>query len=284
MQNSRIYRSPEGEGSGGGGAPDFRSQIPEEFRNEPSLAAVTDLPSLVKGYVHAQRLVGQDKIVLPRSDWTDQDFNNFYAKLGRPESPDKYQLPSDVQLNEGMEFSDEVLGQTRAAFHKLGLTSKQAEGVLHHYITSMNARQEATTAQQQQEQQVALQTLRSEWGDQYDTNLATAKEAVKKFGGDEFLQYLEDSGLGNDLRLIKAFHAVGRGMTEDTTGRGGEGGGGAMNRESALQMINDIRAGEAGEEWSRFIRGDTDLGMHKRNELQQKWSELHKIAYPGTEA
>jgi hypothetical protein len=46
----------------------WREHLPEDIRAEPSLANVRDLPGLAKSYVNAQRMIGRDKIVLPKDD------------------------------------------------------------------------------------------------------------------------------------------------------------------------------------------------------------------------
>jgi hypothetical protein len=43
----------------------FLDSLPEDLRMEPSLRNFTDPASLAKSYVHAQRMIGADKIPLP---------------------------------------------------------------------------------------------------------------------------------------------------------------------------------------------------------------------------
>lgn len=59
------------------------------------------------------------------------------------------------------------------------------------------ARQEATIA-----------TLRSTWGDGYDAKLAGAFRAAQKIGGQQLLDFLDTSRLGDDPRVILAFARV----------------------------------------------------------------------------
>ena len=49
-------------------------------------------------------MIGQDKLVIPNNNSTDDQWNEVYAKLGRPESADKYTLDVNsevVNLDEG---------------------------------------------------------------------------------------------------------------------------------------------------------------------------------------
>lgn len=278
MRTTRILFDPDPSG-GGGGTPDFRTQIPEEFRNEPSLQTINDLPTLVKGYVHAQRLVGQDRVAIPKQDAPAEEWNNFYQKLGRPESPDKYEF-TDLKLPQGLEIDEQVLGQTRGVFHKLGLTPQQAQGVLSHYAEATSSRYGAFTKQQEASQEEAANKLRGEWGDKFDTNIEGAKKALAQFGGEEVVNILNETGLGNNPAVIKMLHKISLGMREDVSGRGGQGGGAQMSQQDAAMEIVRLKSGDDAE-FNRYLNGDKTLGAVKFQELADKWKKLHSIAYPG---
>ena len=70
----------------------FIDSLAEDVRNEPSLQNIQDVDQLAKGYVHAQRKVGADKIPLPNKHATDDDWNQFYSRLGRPDTPEGYEV------------------------------------------------------------------------------------------------------------------------------------------------------------------------------------------------
>ena len=78
----------------GGSGNSFIEMIPEELREHPSLSPIKDVGNLARSYVNAQRLIGSDKIPLPKNP-TDEDLDNIYSKLGRPETPEGYELPVD---------------------------------------------------------------------------------------------------------------------------------------------------------------------------------------------
>ena len=52
-------------------------------------------------------------------------------------------------------------------------------------------------------------------GPNYAQNVGIAKKALKKFGGDEVLQVLEETGLGNHKAIIRTFLQVGKAMSDD---------------------------------------------------------------------
>ena len=68
---------------------DWRSGLPEDVAGDPSLADIKDVSSLAKSYVHAQRMVGRDKVSIPQEGAGEDEWNSFYDRLGRPE---KYEI------------------------------------------------------------------------------------------------------------------------------------------------------------------------------------------------
>ena len=108
----------------------FIDSLAEDVRNEPSLQNIQDLDQLAKGYVHAQRMVGADKIALPNKHATEDDWNQFYGKLGRPDSPEAYEINYQPPV-EGYEATN-LPGFQDAAF-RAGLNSDQAQLLLDWY-------------------------------------------------------------------------------------------------------------------------------------------------------
>jgi hypothetical protein len=121
-----------GAGDAGQGGADWRSSIPDDIRGEKSLADIKDVGALAKGYVESQKMIGRS-IRIPGKDAEKTDFDAFYGKLrevpgvvympdgadeaamgdlytklGRPESPDKYQLKRPDNLPEGMVYNESM--------------------------------------------------------------------------------------------------------------------------------------------------------------------------------
>lgn len=227
-----VYMSPEGGGEGGGNAGNnggtpggggndggnsnaFLSQLPEEYRTNPSLQSFKDLPSLVKSYVHAQSMVGADKVVIPKADAKPEDWGQVYDKLGRPKVPDEYNLTDIENLPEAYKKEGDNKA-FKAYAHSLGLNNTQANN-LYQFLQNI-AVEHLTTTEQNNKQalEAATETAKKEWGKNFDVEVARAKAAVKQFGGDEFAKYIDESGLGNDPRFLKFAHNVAKAMSEDS--------------------------------------------------------------------
>ena len=113
----------------------FKDLIPESFREEKSLNNFNNMEDFVKSYLHAQKLVGSDKIPVPNKHATDEDWNEVFKKLGAPDTPEGYKY--DLKGEEMDEGSIKEFNQTA---HRLGLLPKQAEGLIKFY-NEMNANQ-----------------------------------------------------------------------------------------------------------------------------------------------
>jgi hypothetical protein len=69
------------------------------------------------------------------------------------------------------------------------------------------------------EDERALAGLRSEWGQDWEHNIGLAREVVKSSnGGQQILDILDCTGLGNDAWLIRTLAAVGQGRTAQPAG------------------------------------------------------------------
>src|SRR3990167_9967125 len=105
----------------------WRETIPEDIRNDASLKDIKDLTGLAKGYVSAQKLIGS-KINIPK-EGDEAAWNDLYGKLGRPESPDKYQVKRP-ELPKEMGYDENAEKQFLPVAHKIGLNGKQVDALV----------------------------------------------------------------------------------------------------------------------------------------------------------
>jgi hypothetical protein len=197
------------------GEKDWKEALPEDIRSDASLAAIQDVPGLAKSYIHSQKLVGADKIALPGKEATEEDWGQVFTKLGRPETIDGYELKKPDNFPEGLDYNETMLTGFKETAHKLGLLPSQVAG-LHDWWNNANIEGFTASTNAQKEALEAAETaLKQEYGNAYDQKLATAQTALKEFGGDELVKFIDDSGLGNNPHFIKLMATVGEGMLED---------------------------------------------------------------------
>ena len=198
---------------------DFKSLIPDEYKEDKALANFQDMNQFVKSYLHAQKMVGLDKIPVPNKYATDEDWQEVYKRLGAPEKADqyKYKFAKDQQVDEN----------TLKAFNEVaqrnGLLPKQAESIVKFYneLNQQSVSQEASKMDAAQKE--AETVLKTEFGAEYGKRLDQAKRLAVATLGTDFLDktVLKDgSKLGDNVSLIKAFSSLADKLSEDEIVKG----------------------------------------------------------------
>ena len=192
---------------------DWKASLSDELRAEKSLENIKDVSSLAKSFIHAQKLVGADKIPVPNKHATEQDWDAVYSKLGRPETPDgyKFNLPEDQKVNE------EGLKVFANHAHKLGLLPNQAEGMVKFYNQMRAEELAAADSTATAGRQKAMDELQAEWGQAYNQKITAANNVVREVFPKGFMSMnLEDgTKLGDHPAVIRAFAALADKMGED---------------------------------------------------------------------
>lgn len=259
--------------AGGGSAPpgDFRTQLPEELANDPSMAPIKDLEGLAKGYVHAQRMVGRDKVPIPADD-DAAGWESVYNRLGRPEKPEDYDL-SQTPTPEGVEVDDKLVDGFKAKAHEMGLNARQTAQMYDWYMSQTGEQLASTQQAQEQAYQDAERSLRREFGEAYDQHLNLARSAVKELGGDGLMAKLDQSGLGNDPDMIKFLARAGQQIApDDLVGRGGP------SRVTPDEARSRIAERQRDPE---FVKAYTD-GQHPGHaQAVEEMKKLHEAATAG---
>ena len=200
--------------SGGDTPASWKSSISEEFRNDPNIEKFTEIDSLAKSYINATKMIGQDKLVIPTNNSTEDQWNEVYSKLGRPESADKYSLDATSEI---VQMDDNAIKSFAEQSHKLGLNNKQAQGILEYYKNSMEGSAQQSKIDTETYQAQAEQELRKEWGRSFDENIKKAGAVAKANMDSEILDLTLSDGrrLGDHPAIIKGFANIANLMSED---------------------------------------------------------------------
>lgn len=196
-----------------GNPPAWMAQLPDDLKTNEGLTKFATIGELGKSYIELDgKLDGTIRV--PGENATDAERASFYNSLGRPEQPDGYKF-DEPKLPEGIEYDAKAVQDFREFAHKHGLTQGQASAVhdLYHQMFSAGITEyEGVVAKQREE---AETELKKEWGDKFDGNIELAKRALKQFGGDEVVAFMDQSGLGNNPLIVKLFNRIGAAMSED---------------------------------------------------------------------
>ena len=239
------------------------SSLPDNLRNEPSLQTFTSVDNLAKSYVNAVKKIGGNPDHLVQLPQEGESWDNFYNKIGRPETPEGYDFGEDGGK---LEFY-------RNATHQLGLTQDQAANMLKLYATVEEQNQKAA---QQRNADFAVDSqinLKREWGTNYDSKIDMAQRAFAQFSSKEFSQLMDETGLGNHPELLKAFSKIGESMGDDQLVVG-SGRAGAISPQMAKEEIESLYRDK---EFSKSYLDKTDPN---HGAASSKMDGLFRTAYP----
>lgn len=137
---------------------------------------------------------------------------------GEPEGSSAAPAPIEVKLPDGVSVDPVLFGQFKELAQSYKLTSEQAQKLVDLQIQSAEAfSKQADDAWKQTRTSWTEQAKNDkEYGGQnFDASVKAARQAVAKFGGDQFKQFLNEFGMGDHPELIRFMVRVGKALGED---------------------------------------------------------------------
>lgn len=202
--------------SGNGDWSKFVDSLDPEIKADPALKAVSDLKSLAKSYVHAQRKIGADKVIVPGKNADEKEWGDFFSKIGRPDSADKYGIG---ELEVAKEFDDEdskkFLQEFQETALKNNLLPSQAKNMFEWWLSKETEASKDMESKTNTDREKAVLDLKNEWGAEFDSKIEKAKVALRQFASDDVIKQVRDRGLGSDPLILRIFSEIGHNLSED---------------------------------------------------------------------
>lgn len=188
---------------------DWRNDLPDDLREDPSLKTIQDIPGLAKSYIHSQKMIGKDKIVLPNEHATKEDWDDVFNKLGRPASAEEYKIEGEAS---------DLINNFKPVAHNLGLNNNQVQKLVEFY----NGVQEQASNDQiidaEAHKAEAEANLRKEFGRAFPSKINSAMRLAQTVFTKEQLdntKLADGTTLGNNVDLIKGFAKLADQLGED---------------------------------------------------------------------
>ena len=207
-----VSKAPE---SGGQPTGDWREGVPADLRKMADrFASPADA---VKAAADMRQKLGRS-ITPPADGASEDEWNAFYGKLGRPETPDGYKISRPEALPS--ELVPDERGQVREsafldAMHKAGAPPRAVQAAIDWYYNELTDLHGEMKSSQNTVFEQANATLRKEWGGEFDKNLELARRAFTAFGGADLAEATDAYKLSNHPAFLRAFARIGRQMGED---------------------------------------------------------------------
>lgn len=211
---------------------DWRSDFEDEsLRDHPSIAKFASGPeSLAKSYINLEKMLGGDKIAIPKTEEDTEGWDKVFNQLGRPEDAKGYEFAEIPDLPEGFEYDNTAEESFREIAHSARLTKTQAGALRDWYVNVMASQHVSGEDGKAEKMAGAFEELSKEWGRATSQKINAAHATAGSLAGEDFQAMLDETGLGNDPRLVRGFAKlaeavagdkglIGQALTESTPGQ-----------------------------------------------------------------
>lgn len=226
----------------------WRDTLAPELKDDATLGKYKDVQALAAAHVALNRHLGSEKLIIPGKNATDDDWKQVFSKLGVPEKVDEY----GVKFKDGATLDADFVKQFTETAHKQGILPKQAQAMADWFADLNSTAEQKLMDQRTARMNEDLGKLKTELGNAFDPQLALAGKFLREFATKEELKYLDDTGLGNDVNLIRLFMKAGKDRYGEDVVRGQDKGGG----HSLLSPADASKA-------ARSIIGDKNNPNHE---------------------
>jgi len=231
-------------GAAGGGAP-----APTWYGSDGNKAIVEtkgfkSVDDVFAWGANAEKLIGADRagraVIWPKDETDAEGWKAIHARLGVPESADKYPIPDALK-------DDPMIGGFTQQAHALGIPAKAFEGLLTHAAKMAADQEAAAQAQAKADSEKQLGELRTKWAGDFDKNAEFARRFAKSSGIDDAEMQAIEGAIGT-RKMLELFHGWGSKTSEAGFAGGNEGGAAAAGggftptRQAVQKQIDELRA------------------------------------------
>jgi hypothetical protein len=190
------------------------------------------LPGALASYGNLEKAWSSaNKVAVPNEKSSPEEWDAFYAKLGRPEKAEAYEIKKPDALKD-VGLDEAALNEFKGQAFKQGLNVKQVQALADWYFNTTAKSLEGFQANREKQITEATDSLKQEWGTKFNENLSLAKRAALAHGGEELLA---DETLANNPAFIKFAAKVGM-MTKEAPMAAPNAGGGAMGIDPQAEI------------------------------------------------
>lgn len=228
---NRTVVDPNAGGGSNGAGNDWLAGLETENRSVVEAKKWTSPNDAIKSYreleTHSSKALS-----VPGEGATAEDWNKLYDRLGRPATPDKYELKVDREnLPADFPYDETLAVNFRTWAHENGLNPKQAQTLHDKWVASAAEGYKAQAQKLVTEQETAHRELVSKWGepdsDGYKRNVELMSRAARELGIADALKQgnliTPDGGVRN-ATLAQALARVGKELFAEDSYASGDGG------------------------------------------------------------
>lgn len=199
----------------------WKSGLSTDMRNSPLLSKFEDtsdgLSKAFESHLNLEKLLGHEKVPLPK-DINDVDgWNRFGKALGVPDKAEGYGLP-DAQMPDdlkGLTIDKNKFAEVMHA-HKVHPHAVKEIWKMYQQINVDNYK--SYMEKQKAQLTEGFNRLRGEWGDTFDTNVELGQMVINKFSDDQDMNDYITAALVKDPKGVKFLAKLGSQFAENNIG------------------------------------------------------------------
>ena len=199
----------------------WKEHLGPDIANSPTMKKFPDtkegLVQTATSYLELQKLLGHDKVPVPKGKDDTAAWNLFEAAFGIPSKADGYNLP-DANVPDSMKALSFDKAQFAEVMHKHKVTPDAAGGLWEAY-TELSKQTYANALKNNQENLTqVINQMRSEWGDAFESKIELGQMVINKFSANQEESDFITAALSKDPRGQKFLAKVGDQFAENKIG------------------------------------------------------------------
>lgn len=227
------------------------------------------LVDMATSYLNLEKLVGQDKVPIPKDANDKEGWERWSKAMGVPSEPTGYNF-EDIKYPDNMKGKEVNKAEFSQVAHQLRLTPTQAAGLWKVYNDSNISGYQKQLGTMQDRLQKMVTNLKSEWGAAYETNVEIGQAVISQFSDDQDMNDFITSQMLSDPRGVKFMKKLGEQFAENTTSdfnikRF------SLTPAEAKSELEKMRSDVNGPYFNRakkFTQAEQDAAIERHNNLQ----------------
>ena len=233
-------------------------KLPDEVADyKSSIKNFKSVPDLVKALGNANALIGK-KLGVPSEKSSPEEVAAFRRSLGVPDTIDEYKFAPDA-LPEGMTWDDNNVKNYAEIAHKHNIPPSAMKALVTEHAKMEHFKMQGMQAQIEKQHVEAVNTLKKEWGGEFDKNIGLAKQAAKIAGVNANSQGFADP------EVVRGFVRMAQMMSEDKVGRSMSG----SEFMTGQARAKDIMSNPDNSWHKRYMEGDREAATLVTGLLKQ---------------
>ena len=252
-QHSTSYVNPDGTFAEG-----WANNLPEDSAAyKDTLSKYKSVPDMAKALANANALIGK-KLGVPNEKSSPEEVAAFRRSLGVPDTIDEYKFAPDA-LPEGMTWDDNNVKNYAEIAHKHNIPPSAMKALVTEHARMEHFKMQGMQAQIEKQHVDAVNTLKKEWGGEFDKNIGLAKQAAKIAGVNANSQGFADP------EVVRGFVRMAQMMSEDKVGRSMSG----SEFMTGSARAKDIMSNPDNSWHKRYMEGDREAATLVTGLLKQ---------------